>query len=200
MQTPKQFYQTQVSVFQEQLAILKKQLLQLSILRFLVFLLIIGSIVFVIKCNTYFGIATFIFLGVFVFLILKHQSLQKDIKHTEAKLDLNKTELKVLDKDFKHLDAGTAFLNPKHFFSHDIDLFGIGSFFQYINRTATSEGKQLLADTLTSNNTENINNKQEALAELAQKTTWRQDFYATAKTVENTKACLLYTSPSPRDA
>ncbi len=50
--------------------------------------------------------------------------------------------------NFYHLDSGVEFINPAHFYSNDIDLFGRGSFFQYINRTATIDGKIYLAKLL----------------------------------------------------
>ena len=52
--------------------------------------------------------------------------------------------MNVLKRDYLNLDDGSEFLNPKHFYSYDIDLFGKGSFFQYCNRTATVEGKYKL--------------------------------------------------------
>src|SRR5690606_9893189 len=62
----------------------------------------------------------------------------------------------------------------------DIDLFGNGSFFQYLNRTVTNTGKGLLASMLLSNNIEGITDKQEAVKELNDKPEWRQEFSATA--------------------
>ena len=150
MQTPINYYKAQVSKFESHLEALKKQLLTLSITRFLIFLVAVAFMVLLVKGNTIFGILGAVLFGVFIFLVLKHQNLQREKKIAEAKLQLNQTELKVLNKDFKDLDPGKEFLNPKHFFSHDIDLFGIGSFFQYSNRTATKAGEKLFANTLTS--------------------------------------------------
>ena len=187
MEKPREFYTTQVEELKNQVLTTKKQLLRLSLFRFLVFLISIAFLVFWVKGNTVLGVIGLLLLGGFVFLVLKHQNKQREKKIAEAKLSLNQTELKVLDKDFKALPTGDEFLNPQHFFSHDIDLFGRSSFFQYLNRTATKAGKQLLADTLTSNNTENITKKQEALQDLAPKVKWRQHFSALATTLQNDK-------------
>src|SRR5690606_39011678 len=66
----------------------------------------------------------------------------------------------------------------------DIDLFGNGSFFQYLNRTVTNAGKELLASVLLSNNIDTITDKQEAVKELCDKPEWRQEFSATASLVK----------------
>ncbi|WBX73761.1 DNA mismatch repair protein MutS [Tenacibaculum pacificus] len=68
-------------------------------------------------------------------------------------------------------------------------MFGGGSFFQYINRTATSEGRKLLANILTSNNINDIDERQKVAKELALKTTWRQNFTAVANLI-NTKTAI----------
>ncbi len=188
MQSPKEFYRTQVNELTNQLLNTKKQLLRVSVFRFLIFLIGVTFLVFWVKGNVVLGIVGLFLLGGFVYLVLKHQNLQTIKALAEAKLELNQTELSVLDKIFKNLDAGSEFLNPNHFFSHDIDLFGTNSFFQYLNRTATKAGKQLLAETLTNNHIANIGQKQEALQELATKVSWRQNFYAIATTLKNDKA------------
>ena len=85
-------------------------------------------------------------------------------------------------------------MNSAHFYSNDIDLFGIGSFFQYINRTNTNEGKALLANTLTENKIVGILDKQNTLKELSKKVLWRQHFSALARlvSVKNTSIFIVH--------
>jgi hypothetical protein len=71
-----------------------------------------------------------------------------------------------------------------HEFSHDIDLFGDRSFFQYANRTATAEGRTKLAGIFTANNHQDIRLKQQAIKELADMPEWRQEFTAIAALVK----------------
>lgn len=54
-----------------------------------------------------------------------------------------------------------------HHYSNDIDLFGKSSFFQYVNRTATKKGKELLASLLTANTINFIEDYQKAIQELS---------------------------------
>jgi hypothetical protein len=65
----------------------------------------------------------------------------------------------------------------------DIDLFGRGSFFQFINRTVIKEGSHQLAEALKANDVDNIEQRQEAISELAAKTEWRQLYSATASLI-----------------
>ena len=99
-------------------------------------------------------------------------------------ISINQTELNVLKRDYLNLDDGSEFLNPKHFYSYDIDLFGKGSFFQYCNRTVTVEGKNELFSELTSNTISAINEKQSGIKELSDKPLWRQHFSAIASLVK----------------
>ncbi len=63
-------------------------------------------------------------------------------------------------------------------------MFGRGSFFQYVNRTATEEGAATLAAAFTENKTTDIPKRQEAIKDLAEKVQWRQHFSALAGLVK----------------
>ncbi|WP_010230849.1 MutS-related protein [Gillisia marina] len=122
--------------------------------------------------------------GVFLYLVSRHSDLKYKRNKIDELVKLNETELEVLERNFSHLAAGKEFEDHDHAFSQDIDLFGHGSFFQYLNRTSLKDGKKKLASILTENSIENIEEKQEAIKELADKATWRQEFSAVAKLVK----------------
>ncbi|WP_064966289.1 MutS-related protein [Tenacibaculum ovolyticum] len=188
MQQPFPFYKEEINSLNSELINLKRQLRTTSILRLLTFLSISLSIYFAITKNNLFFGASFLLIVLFVYLITKHTQLQQQKRLTDAKLTINKTEIDVLEGRYSHLDNGKEFINPAHYFSNDIDLFGIGSFFQYINRTATSEGKKLLANILTSNDIHAIEERQEVVKELALKAKWRQHFSAVAGLIQTKTA------------
>ena len=96
----------------------------------------------------------------FAFFIVKYVNLQRKKELVFAKLEINKTEIEVLKRNFHSLETGKEFINPAHYYSNDIDLFGLGSFFQFINRTATFDGKIELAKKFTENSVEDIFEKQ----------------------------------------
>ena len=183
MQDPLEFYTTEKSNFEQQSTKLKKQLALSSTIRLFVFLIIIFGFYFFFG-NAQAMIVTGIFgLVLFLYLVSRHTDLQHKRDLIYKLIQINTTEIKVLHGEYLDLDDGAEFVDPSHFYSYDIDLFGRGSFFQYINRTSIKEGRQELFKTLTENSTSNIELKQEAIKELAHKPEWRQQFSAIASLV-----------------
>lgn len=194
MQNPLEFYTTQKTNLEQQALVLKKKSVNLSIFRFAVFL---GTTFLVYSTfNSYPDVFIVAFLGIllFGFLVIKHLNLQKERAIIDAKIAINSNEIDVLHRKFHHLDSGKKFINSSHFYSNDIDLFGVGSFFQYINRTKTNDGKIVLANTLTENSITQILEKQKSLKELAAKILWRQHFEALASLVSVKNSSTLITN------
>ena len=189
MQQPIQFYKEEINSLNTVLTALKKRLLITRLLRLFAFLIISLSAYIAFTKDNLFFIASGIALIVFVYLVTKHLRLKQTENILQAKLSVNKTEIAVLNGTFSNLESGKEFTDPEHYFSNDIDLFGIGSFFQYLNRTATNEGKKLLATILSSNDINNIEEKQKVIQELALKIKWRQHFTAVASLI-NTKTAI----------
>lgn len=120
------------------------------------------------------------FLVLFFFLVKKNIQLEKQKKKFEALKKITEDELLALEHQFSHFENGKEFLNPAHFNSYDLDLFGEDSVFQFINRTSTLSGKQRLAEWLQSpplDKTE-IEQRQEAIRELSAIPNWRLHFLA----------------------
>ena len=177
------FYTQQQAELENNASILKKKLINLGVFRLFVFL----GTVFLIYLT--FGDFPDVFIiaalgfSLFSFLVLKYINLKREKDIVDAKLDINKTEIKVLKREFHHLKSGKEFVNPAHYYSNDIDLFGKGSFFQYANRTKTNDGKVKLAQTFTENKIDGILEKQNSINELSEKVKWRQHFSALASLV-----------------
>jgi hypothetical protein len=93
---------------------------------------------------------------------------------------INERESSALSGDFSSFEAGAEFVNPDHTFSFDVDLFGNSSLFQYLNRTITSYGREILAGWLSDPYSLNADlaKRQEAVRELAGKEKWRHTFMA----------------------
>jgi len=89
-------------------------------------------------------------------------------------------EVKSLKGDFSSFNDGESFVNKKHEYTFDLDLFGSNSFFHRINRTVTAEGQKILAHMLEylPENKQEIIHKQEAIDEIAKLTRFRFDFMA----------------------
>lgn len=183
MQNPLEFYTAEKERFELDQKKIKKQLALSSSLRLLVFLAAVAGIYFFfgdVKLMIYIAVIALI---LFVYLLTKHAKLQYKGNLNKALIEINKTEINVLNRSYFSLNPGNEFINPAHPFSYDIDLFGKGSFFQYANRTVTNEGKRNFVDLLINNDILNIPKKQRGIQELSEKPKWRQQFSALASLV-----------------
>jgi ABC-type multidrug transport system fused ATPase/permease subunit len=101
-------------------------------------------------------------------------------------LALNQTEFACLDHDYHSLPDGAEYADTSHPWSHDLDLFGTGSLFQYMNRTSTLKGKELLASRLIEEpgSVEMIHERQEIISDLKERIEFRQHLCARGKLVE----------------
>nr|AOE13918.1 MutS-related protein, family 1 [uncultured bacterium]CCF99213.1 MutS family DNA mismatch repair protein [uncultured Flavobacteriia bacterium] len=184
MSDPVAHYTKNIKDYKTQLAAVRKKLLTSSSIRLVLFLTACAGIYFA-WGNTQIILAIIVvFIIIFLFLVSKHSDLQYKRDFLEELIKINTTEIKVLHRDFHDLPDGDKFKNGQHAFSMDIDLFGRGSFFQYLNRTRLDPGAEKLANIFTENSIANIPQKQEAIQELSAKSAWRQTFSATAALVK----------------
>ena len=184
MENPSQYYKSQITIHSEELQKLKKKLALSSTLRLMVFLAICAGIYFAFG-NIQLVIAIIV-LGIvgFVFMVSKHSNLKYKRDLLQVSIAQSETELEVLSRNFHNLPSGDKYEDQLHFYSQDIDLFGRGSFFQYINRTALDSGGEKLANIFKENAIDDIPKKQEAIIELSKMPEWRQRFSAIAALVK----------------
>lgn len=183
MINPTAFYNQALEKHSTEVASLQKRILLLSTLRILVFISTSFAIYFSLPNWQMASICGLIGLTVFVYFLSKYTDVKSKRELHKALVIINEEELKIASGNFHHRTSGSQFQDPKHFYSLDIDLFGKGSFFQYINRTNSSEGQQKLADVLKANNISNIKKRQEAIQELSEEVKWIQNYAATASLI-----------------
>ncbi|GAA4269225.1 MutS family DNA mismatch repair protein [Hyunsoonleella aestuarii] len=123
-------------------------------------------------------------ISVFIYLLSKHTDIKGKHVFHKALVAINNDEIEIASGDFHERDKGLQFQDSNHFYALDIDLFGRGSFFQFINRTTIKDGTVVLAEALKANNIEDIELRQEVIKELASKPQWRQYYMATSNLVE----------------
>ena len=184
MQDLTDFYNDQISKYESQLSQVKKQLYASSMLRLVIFCTAIIGVYFSFGNARLVWAIIAITIVLFIFLVSRHSDLQYKRDRIKALLKINATEIEVLQRKFHHLPNGEEFKNPEHYFSQDIDLFGRGSFYQYVNRTSLKQGSEVLSKLLLENSITDIPAKQEAIQELGQMPEWRQDFSAIASLVK----------------
>jgi hypothetical protein len=183
VKSPTTFYNEQLKKHQLEIKLSKKRLIQLSLIRFFVFIFTAIGVYFTFEQTQVASILGIVGLVIFLFLLKKYSKIKSEKELSEALISINEEELKIASGDYFDNKQGLEFLDTKHYYSLDIDLFGKGSFYQFINRTKIKEGSKRLADELNANNIEDVILRQEALKELASITEWRQNFSAIASLV-----------------
>lgn len=184
MQNPNAFYKEQLEINQLESKRIFKQLSLFSVLRLSVFALTVFGIYLTYENWQIAAGITVLGLAFFIFLLSRYTDLKSKRNLHKRLITINEDEIKIADGDFYNRPDGTEFQDPKHYFSLDIDLFGKGSFFQFINRTTIAEGTKKLTRYLLSNTITNIEERQHAIKELATLPQWRQHYSAISQGVE----------------
>ncbi len=184
MVQPLAFYQQEKSKYEIQLEQLRVRSGRLSLMRTSLFVSTALLAYFMVDHTIWLVILLFTGLALFILLVLSHDRLRYKRDLVTHLLKINVTEIEALSGNLAGLNEGSEFIDSKHFYSNDIDLFGKGSFFQYLNRTCTESGKKELAEILISNDIIGIVKKQLALQELAKEPGKRQLFMALARMVD----------------
>lgn len=125
------------------------------------------------------GIILSIIMFLFFFILLKyHKKLENKIHETKLLININKNEAECCNGNFSNFEPGNQHINPAHNYSYDIDLFGTGSLFQYLNRTSTRFGNNKLAQMLNGSPLSNdqILQNQKAINELNPLVNFRNGF------------------------
>jgi hypothetical protein len=183
MHYPLEYYQQHLKTYQLQAQKRNTHMTVLSLLRVLVFVITVLGIYLVFdnwQFAAFIGIVGIIF---FMYLLSKYTNKKAERDFNKALITINKEEINILSGNFHQRNEGLQYQEANHFYSLDIDLFGRGSLFQYINRTTINEGAQKLADELKANNIHAIQLRQEAIKELSEKAKWRQHYSATSSLV-----------------
>ena len=181
-----QTYTRRIEKFNE--AILRQQRLinLLSLARLVTLVAAVWMLVLGIKHHDfYWYILSILLTSGFLYLVSQHsrQKIRKDLMQ-ELKL-LNETENQCLEYNYEHLPEGSEWADRAHAWSHDLDIFGIGSLYQYLNRSSTRRGADLLAGLLTSEpaGEEEIGIRQGIVKDLKDRIDFRQHFTARGRLV-----------------
>jgi ABC-type multidrug transport system fused ATPase/permease subunit len=183
MHNPTQFYTSQIELYQNRLDSFKSTLLFFSLARIAVYLFGVMGIYIYFHNWQIAVIIAIVATILFLFLLSRHTDAKKQRDLIKALLEINEEEIKIASGEFHHKFNGLKYEVGNHYYCVDIDLFGRGSFFQFINRTAISEGTHTLAKALNANNIDDINKRQEAVKELSEKAVWRQEYTAKAQLI-----------------
>lgn len=176
MTDPLEIYRQQIAKHNTELKKLEKRSSLFGWLRLMVMILFLTSLALIWTK----GLLIFIPIGLvsislFFFLLTKHLTTNDKIENLKRLIDINETEINVLDHHFIDLPDGEIYMPEHHEYANDLDIFGRASLFQYINRCTSEQGNKLFAYWLLNPaSTETILERQEAVKELSQQFEWRQ--------------------------
>lgn len=145
-------------------------------LRLFSFLAIPGVIWFFLESS---WVVLFAILALIVFLFCVRKSIEnkEKLQFIRTLIQFNFSEMKALNGDYTDFITGYEWIDTKHPYTYDLDVFGEKSIYQFLNRCVSKAGEELLANRLKG---EIIGNSadQEAIEELSNHIEWGQRFRA----------------------
>ena len=188
METSGSFYREQIEFCKTSLVKISLKLKWLALLRLVSFLMIFVPF-FSLKNWLVFPVSS-VSVIVFFILVKEHIKTAKKQKELMLRMKLSEDEILAIGHKFDHFRNGSEFTNPDHHYSFDLDLFGEGSLFQFLNRTISAGGKEKLANWLETPelNCETIKEKQDAVKELSARQEWRMNFRVAGLLFEESEA------------
>jgi len=167
---PAAYYKEQLDIVNKHLATANKQAGNIAWLRLLAILSLAVAVYYTISTgNTYLIIADVALLAAVLAVIKRQDRIKRTIRQLEQHITIIKGEELALQGDISAFPDGAGYVNAKHPFSFDLDIFGARSVYQLINRTVTEEGANALAASLQQPyaNADAIHNRQERIKELS---------------------------------
>lgn len=168
-------------MFQQKLELARQKGNTVSWLRLLSFILAAGAFLY----GYYSHQTALLFLSlplaaIFIWLVIKHIRLKEEIDFLQKLVQINITAgLRLEGKWTEFGGRGDHYVNDDHPYSSDLNIFGQGSLFQYIDTTTSFRGERLLAEQLSRPAPlDEIKPRQEAVSELAGRLDFRQNFEA----------------------
>ncbi|WP_407312376.1 MutS-related protein [Desulfosporosinus sp. SB140] len=184
--SPEEQYQKRKSYYARRYETITQFINRLSNLRLLTFL--IGAVMAVVfymqeKSAWAYGILLLTVVA-FIALVFWHQTLKTKQTYLHVLYENYDQALKRLVGEWKLFsDQGEDFKNPEHPYAEDLDIFGIGSLYQWITTAKTFRGRETLREILIHppEDYEVIKKRQVAILELSKNLAWRQRFLAEAR-------------------
>ncbi len=185
--TPLETFQSRKIHFQSLVEHFQKQYNQWAVFRAFLFAItaLVGYFCYELYDFAYTLLVLIIGIALFLFSVTKHLKVKYLRDKNKELIALNEDEIQRLSNQFNRTETGEAFVEDKHFYANDLDIFGNQSLYKLLNRTHTFGGAKMLADwILHPAQTNEILNRQKAIQELSAKIDWRQDLEASAMLIE----------------
>lgn len=144
------FYNVQIELSNQAIQQAKANYRLWAIIRLAIFLSLCIGIYF--SWGNWLVVSGIVFAGIvlFLFAISRFQDAKTALSKSKKWNELITEEVNALEtEDYSYFEDGAEFKDAKHPFTYDMDVFGKGSVFPFINRTFSASGKQALANYLS---------------------------------------------------
>ena len=186
----------------ERITTLTEEIRQLNKHNRLVVVLELSAIAFAIGCvvaytmwsNVIALLVAVLFIAAYVAIRWRDSRNRRMSEEKESLRGVYQKELNYLKGDFSSFPSGEQYVNPRHEFSLDLDIFGAQSLFHRINRTVTTGGSDFLAKELAETRVRTIDEidaRREVIRELSEKEPLRAAFLAQGRGVQINTADIL---------
>jgi nitrate reductase NapE component len=162
-------YQNKAAAQQKHIELLKRRLNHISFSRLGLFIaeILIVALIINFGFHWWYGVLLVVPLLLFLFLVKKQTAVQKELSYAIALLWVYQNEVDQLSAGKNGYDDGAVYGEESHPYASDLDIFGQGSLYAFINRCNTRDGLDLLGVNLGRPNDKiTILQRQEAIAEL----------------------------------
>ena len=180
-------YQLRVQRFAQEAAKYQRRYDKLGYVRLITFILVVACFIFILQYTLWLAIL-FLLLAIAGFgrLVLYHEEIGRKSAFALILEQLNHDEIRCLNHDYAWNVHGGEYLDHKHPYLSDLDIFGPHSLFQYVNRAQTRPGRNRLASWFSRGVSEaDIQRRQTAVDELAGLVDLRQRLMAEAQDLDD---------------
>lgn len=157
---PKKNYQNIARDYGAQASYLRKQLRIFSLIRLMVFVVTAVGVWQTLSTDWWW---TILLVGFVVFLVLvrRHLKIKDQLDRVDRVVTFANREIQWLEASIKDFSGGEEFIDHQHPYATDLNIFGKGSLYGYLNRTVSFQGAEWLSQELK----ENVTDRESLLSE-----------------------------------
>ena len=179
---PKQLYTSRIATLTSEIEQLNKHNRLVVVLELSAIALAVGCVVaYTMWSNAAALVAAALLIAAYAAIRWRDGRNSRATKEKESLRNVYEKELAYLEGNYEGFAAGEQYLNPRHEFTFDLDIFGPQSLFHRINRTVTTGGSDFLARELAETRVrtkDEIEARREAIGELSEREPLRTAFMA----------------------
>ena len=182
---PKELYTERIKTLTDEIYQLNRHNRLVVVLELTAIVLAIGCIVAYTMWSSILAlVVAALFIAAYIAIRWKDSSNSRLSEQKESIRSVYQKEVAYLNGDFSGFPSGEQYVNPHHEFTLDLDIFGLQSLFNRINRTVTTGGSDFLAKELAQTRVRSIDEierRRKAICELSERESLRTSFLMQSK-------------------